>query len=807
MIADDDEDDNHPCTMMTTTTTSTERVTKQEPSHCSTIDSNSNSNDASSDHHHHYDQSNRNHHHHRTDSHPQLAPTIESLVHQFWLESSSSVGGLGIAALQQKVQAALTEYHQRTTTTTTTNNSNPSSSSMATTTTSSSSTDATKVAVEVVVTKARIKRAKSLLPYRYMGSEQQKNGDTSRTHNNENNNNDDSPPNMDKYNFVVQKIQERQSLRNERRYEQADWIHRGLQAMGVELNDIDKTWWWSSNNSSKVIPETLATTNTTTARPTTTGVACHMCGHYFASRNLVFKHLRDSASGCGTTLFANGQTIPMPATSNPKKKTKKKTLPSAPGRTAQYAPASHCVWLGDLPLPWTRPTGQYKRLRALLWAAQSSCSSSASSISSSQTQQRHTTWQDPWIKKVIRKAYRSSSTTSSSITCGTGTAARPNSGTKNDDKKGSNGTDMQNEVSGNTDKNRRTTRNGCGGSNADCAYLGYAILVFRDEAEATLARQILDDKLIRAQDTFRQQSSSNKDSNSNGKQSSGETIDLNQDLPSFRLKARPVLKGDCTAAQVAWSTTTTTENLSHKQDPPLVEQLRPLSLEELHRRIHRLENRNAIDNSFPSAKTETTDVQEEPCVDETSYLEQHEAAVERLAVLLPPIRPEQYLQGRPIPEHLLQPLYEMLPTLRWPARNDRPRLTSQRYFVLPTNVANDKFYNELRLACRALMDWADPDYYYSGIAVTKNFVASPHIDIKDQTYQYAVSLGDFSGGGELCVEGDDNGDGVHVITTKDSIAKVDGRRVHWVRTWEQGDRYSLIFYDTSDRSKSQPHSS
>ena len=33
------------------------------------------------------------------------------------------------------------------------------------------------------------------------------------------------------------------------------------------------------------------------------------------------------------------------------------------------------------------------------------------------------------------------------------------------------------------------------------------------------------------------------------------------------------------------------------------------------------------------------------------------------------------------------------------------------------------------------------------------------------------------------------------------IARVDGRHVHWVRTWDDGERYSLIFYDTSDRKK------
>ena len=39
---------------------------------------------------------------------------------------------------------------------------------------------------------------------------------------------------------------------------------------------------------------------------------------------------------------------------------------------------------------------------------------------------------------------------------------------------------------------------------------------------------------------------------------------------------------------------------------------------------------------------------------------------------------------------------------------------------------------------------------------TKNFVGSPHVDVFDRSKQFAVSLGDVSGG-ELCVDEDPSG--------------------------------------------------
>ena len=74
------------------------------------------------------------------------------------------------------------------------------------------------------------------------------------------------------------------------------------------------------------------------------------------------------------------------------------------------------------------------------------------------------------------------------------------------------------------------------------------------------------------------------------------------------------------------------------------------------------------------------------------------------------------------------------------------------------------------------------------VAVTKNFEGSPHVDARDVMYQYAISLGAFTHGGELCVESAEDPSSVHVLTTRDRIARIDGRFIHWVRGHSGGDR-------------------
>ena len=77
------------------------------------------------------------------------------------------------------------------------------------------------------------------------------------------------------------------------------------------------------------------------------------------------------------------------------------------------------------------------------------------------------------------------------------------------------------------------------------------------------------------------------------------------------------------------------------------------------------------------------------------------------------------------------------------------------------------------------------------MAITMNFVGSPHVDMNDTGPQYALSLGSFANGGELCVEVDPLT--VALVETKGRLAHIDGRFTHWVRDYE-GDRFSVIYY-------------
>ena len=90
------------------------------------------------------------------------------------------------------------------------------------------------------------------------------------------------------------------------------------------------------------------------------------------------------------------------------------------------------------------------------------------------------------------------------------------------------------------------------------------------------------------------------------------------------------------------------------------------------------------------------------------------------------------------------------------------------------------------------MELSDPSFEFTGVAISRGFRGSPHVDTYDISYQWATSLGEFEGG-ELCVES--AADEVSVVTTRRRAAKVDGRYPHWVAPWS-GERYSVIVYKT-----------
>ena len=164
-------------------------------------------------------------------------------------------------------------------------------------------------------------------------------------------------------------------------------------------------------------------------------------------------------------------------------------------------------------------------------------------------------------------------------------------------------------------------------------------------------------------------------------------------------------------------------------------------------------------------------------------------------------RPEIHSVGYQLPEQLVKTLTCEMKKLRWPAVSDRNNVDAENYLVLKRGQKYSDFngYEKLQQALEELLAWADPEYPCNNFALTRNFQSSPHIDRNDQTYQFAISLGDFEGG-QLVVECDDY-KSINVIDTRNRIAAVDGRYVHWVRGFSPDkERFSIICYSTDEKS-------
>ena len=259
------------------------------------------------------------------------------------------------------------------------------------------------------ITKKQVKAAKLILPYTYTPTP---------THNNADDSTNDSVGrhlSKEKIQFVNDKINERQHHRQSRRFKDADFIQRGLDKMGVVLNDAIKTWSYTNtssdrdtlllnlsklSNQSNNCRDDNDNKNDNADDNETNEIRCKICGQVFKSRNLMFKHMRDPGSGCGNTIFATNQKLPTAPSIEKKLEKKKKAklakmtstvkprVRARTGKTAQHANSSSTVWIGDIPLPWTRIGGQHKRLRALI------------------RQYLPRDVPQPWIKIVVRKGYR-----------------------------------------------------------------------------------------------------------------------------------------------------------------------------------------------------------------------------------------------------------------------------------------------------------------------------------------------------------------------------------------------------------------
>jgi len=608
--------------------------------------------------------------------------------------------------------------------------------------------------------KRQVRMAKNVIPYQHIkvrtfdnSEKQQEDAEQQQQQQNIQNMDNDA----EFCRFVQQMIEQRSNYKTAKRWDDVNEITERLQTLGVELDDAHKTWKIGLpvlNNAYEEEQDDDAAAVT----DKTQGVACQMCGRLFGSKNLVFRHLRDPTSSCGNTILGRGESLKEAPSvvkkqaklqreeqeedqQQPNKKmsqSKRKRAPMTPqtGATTRHAPPEACVWMGDLPLSWTKPSaGQYKHLKAMLFRY-----APPGTL-------------PPWIKTVVRKGYRQSTNKAGQMHC-------------------------ENRASRDQHQEERDS------------YLGYAILVYRDAAEAKLVMEHMADLTVQVSTVYPMGDFAQTKKKTSATQQ--------QHLSDFFVKIRSV-ESDGLYNQ-PYSGITTVAPKAAGLDPPILTQLLPLPMEELHRRYLRLCSHNASDNErYQHTWDGIASNRERRDLVAQAYMDHY---YPRRCV---------YHQGKLIPNDLQAQLLTILQNLRWPAENHRAGLSAERYLVLTTSSQSAAF-DDLKRACRRLMDWADANYFYSGIAVTKNFVASPHIDDRDQSFQYAVSLGNFTEGGELCVEGtqlperragktskEDSIEFVNVVETKNRIARVDGRNVHWVRTWQGGDRYSLIFYDTSDR--------
>lgn len=185
---------------------------------------------------------------------------------------------------------------------------------------------------------------------------------------------------------------------------------------------------------------------------------------------------------------------------------------------------------------------------------------------------------------------------------------------------------------------------------------------------------------------------------------------------------------------------------------------------------------------------------------------------------------------RALPPDAVSKCLHTLRTTEWPRVSDRVAVDADGYISLsslPSANARRRRrnakYRRVWDAARALLASVageDAASLVDGLAVTKNVRGSPHVDALDVAAQFVASLGAFTAeeisveekeekdalrgtGGFLCVEASPTR--VVCVDTRDAIAAVDGRFVHWVDPAYEGERFSLVWYRrTGDPRAAEP---
>lgn len=574
------------------------------------------------------------------------------------------------------------------------------------------------------------------------------------------------------------------------------------------------------------LEQTFITSRVAMASPVSTPASCQLCGGAFPSKNAMFKHLRDdnavTGGRCGAWCSFHGGVDeaarkmnlgliekprgfapPPPPVAKTQKKQKNKSVEDdrpcdalcngdadAPGgkKTKTYVPETagspNELWVGNIP----ETHCSVKKITQLLYVSIPGGKDIAT----------------PVVRHVVRRGWRESTRPKQGCSgrCDArdtqGNGVETTSESASESAAESTSESISEKSSTPKDEPRKKEKG---------AWVGYAFVVFRDEREAFLARKFIHGKVVVDGDV---------------------TITLTAH-PATRKFGGSALKTKTGEQATEPETEKNTSRLAPNEDPARVAVARAWSKTVLDLRAKKFGYHTTQAYLHAERLGSYRNTREEGSSDSSDSGGQRgrndDGATTNIISKVPsPIA--KHVSGAPVPKHLLTEMRDALDNTRWPPANHRKGVVSDKYLVLASctetvtelvrrlrlhenenendGPSTEKVvdpYGSLKVAAHKIIAHFDPKFQYDRLAITKNFQGSPHCDHDDVTHQYAVSLGDFSCGGQLVVESE-CGETRWVIDTKDRIAKFDGRFAHWVRGFgdagDTGDipgvRYSVIFY-------------